>query len=142
MSVPALSKSTYKKIGKGMLERFFKRNWISPLAGVAFASVAVSGILMFFHIRIPGMRYMHELMGVLLAVAGTIHILLNWRPFTRYFRTKAAIFALIGGLILCLALMIAGAKYHSNQGRYRGGHGQAPAAAEQPRTQPGSLPSR
>jgi phosphatidylserine synthase len=116
-----------------MFERVFKRNWVSPLVAVAFVAVGVSGVLMFFHIRVPGMRYMHEWMGVVLAVAGAVHVLLNWRPFTIHFRSRAAVLAVIAAIVISGGLVFWGAKHNRRQGPPpRVETSQPAAAAEAP----------
>ncbi len=75
---------------------------------VTFIAVAVSGILMLAHIRNGGLHGLHQWAGVAMAVAGLVHLAVNWRAFLALFRYRRAIIA--GGLatILSVALFAAG----------------------------------
>ncbi len=97
----------------------FKKTWVSPLMALSFTVVGFSGVLMLFHLRLPGMKGMHEWMGVLMVVVGLVHVLLNWKQFLAYFKTRSALIALAVGVMASIALLFA-----SNGGDER--HGPPP----------------
>jgi len=100
-----------------MFSKAFQRTWVSPIVAVSFAVVGVSGILMLLHIRVMGMRDLHEWMGVMLVIAGAIHLLLNWKVFLGYFRKRSALVALAVAIVLSLGLVFAGAGEDPRGGR-------------------------
>lgn len=111
-----------------MLKDVFKRTWVSPLVAVSFAAVAISGVLMLFHVRATALHAVHEWMGVVLAIAGAVHLAINWRAFVGCFRQRAAVVAAVVALLLCLALMLAGlAAGPDHEGRGPGRHGERAA---------------
>ncbi len=71
-----------------MEHRMLKKSWVGPLTVAGFGLVAVSGVLMLFHAHrtLPGLKSMHEWMGLLFTVAAALHLALNWRAFLGYFR--------------------------------------------------------
>ena len=108
---------------------------ISPFVAVTFIGVSVTGILMLFHLNLPGMRSIHQWGGLLFVTAGVVHLTLNWQRFITYFKKSKAVWAAsIGILALALiALMVpqsqhgkgyhGGGKTRSNyyqQSAYRG----------------------
>lgn len=104
-----------------MIERFCKRNWLSPLVGVFFVAVGVSGTLMLFHIQSSSLRVMHEWIGLAFVVAATLHLLLNWRPLMTHCKTRQALIALTVGAVLCTGFLFAGAAHEGHGGN--GPHG-------------------
>ncbi len=102
-----------------------QKSWVSPITALSFAAVAVTGILMLLHVRIPGMKAVHDWMGVLLCVAGLIHLCLNGRVFLAYFRHRAALGAVAAGILLLLAALAVPGKAPNERGPRR-----APAASE------------
>ncbi|MBW6506106.1 MAG: hypothetical protein K0B00_05065 [Rhodobacteraceae bacterium] len=65
--------------------------------------MAVSGVLMFFHLGGALNTFAHEWAGWALVVGGLAHLTLNWRPFTGYLKRPVAaaimgVFAVILGL--------------------------------------------
>jgi hypothetical protein len=101
------------------------KKWLSPFTAVAFVAVALTGILMFFHFRLLAIHGVHEVMGLLFAFAGTLHLILNWRVFVNYFRAKLAVASVVAGVVLCLLLLLAGTLHegHERGGPERQDHG-------------------
>ena len=102
-----------------MENRFLQRTWLSPVMAVAFSSVAITGTLMLFHVKVPAMKELHEWMGLVLATAGALHLLVNWRTFWAYFAKRRALVALGAALLLGAVLLASGAT--SGPERFRGG---------------------
>ncbi|MBV7378966.1 DUF4405 domain-containing protein [Maritimibacter dapengensis] len=62
------------------------RPWATPLTVATSLVTLVSGALLFFHIS-PGLtRISHEWIGMLMIGAVGLHLALNWRAFTAYFK--------------------------------------------------------
>ena len=96
------------------------RAWLSPLTGLAFLVIGVTGILMFFHVRLPGMTLLHELGGVLFVIVAALHLRLNWRPLLAHCRQRRGRIALGAGATL-MALFLALGLGHEEEHRRHGG---------------------
>lgn len=108
------------------MSRHVQKSSLSPFMAVTFAAVAFTGILMLFHLRIPGVHSFHEWAGLIFTIAAAIHLSINWRVFTAYFKnSKAAIGVAIAILILALIALAAPQGNHGNgyQGGGRNGYG-------------------
>ncbi len=83
------------------------RPWLSPLTGLSFLVIGVTGILMFLHVRLPGTTVLHELGGILFVVVGGWHLKLNWRRLLAYCRQSRGRRALfLGAAIMALFLVL------------------------------------
>jgi hypothetical protein len=89
-----------------MLKRMIERSWVSPVTVFSFLVLATTGLLMLFHLRLPGVKGVHEWMGVVFAAAGLLHILLNCRPLLACLRRGSAAVALGVALALCVAALV------------------------------------
>ncbi len=90
-----------------------KIRWLAtPLIIGAGIFVATTGLLMFFVTADP-FRFAHEIVGVGFAAGIVLHILSNWRPFTRYFSQKSLGIIALGwvvGISLVAATAMRGAE--------------------------------
>lgn len=93
------------------------RNCLSPATALCFSLIALSGVLMFFHIRVPGIKVLHEILGLLFVVVGTWHVVLNWRAFCKCLGCRTAKVTLAVGLLLSIGLMTLGAGHDQHEGR-------------------------
>jgi hypothetical protein len=84
------------------------RVWLSPLTFLTFLVIGITGLLMLFHVRVPAVKVLHELVGIGFVIVGTVHLVLNWRVFFGYFRHNSARLSLGLGLLLCGALVVLG----------------------------------
>jgi len=66
------------------------RNWATPLTIGAFLLMAVTGILMFFHLDIGLNKEAHEWLGWAMVVGVLAHVMANWSGFARHFQHTAA----------------------------------------------------
>lgn len=92
--------------------------WLSPFIAVAFAIVAATGVLLFFHIKNGSLLALHEWFGWLLVVAGGVHVALNLRPLLGYLRRPAAWAATGVALALAAVLAIGGARHQAGHHRH------------------------
>jgi len=79
------------------------RIWATPLTIGSFLIMAVSGVLMFFHLNTGLNKLVHEWAGLVMIGAVVVHVVLNWRPFGTYFKRPVAQ-GLIGFCAVVLAL--------------------------------------
>jgi hypothetical protein len=72
-------------------EAFRMRSWAGPLTIGSFFVVAMTGILMFFHMKSGLMTHVHELTSWLFVIGAIAHIIVNWRYFLAYFRKPVGV---------------------------------------------------
>lgn len=101
---------------------FSARPYLSPFVTVAFAVIAVTGGLLFFHVKNGPIMALHEWFGWLFVVAGVVHALLNLRPLLAYLRRPAALVSLGVAAVLALLLAVGGARHEREHHR----HGDGP----------------
>ena len=75
------------------------RTWATPLTAGSFLVMAVSGVLLFFHIGPDLNEFIHEWAGWALLAGVTAHLVLNWRPFKAYFRRPVARILMAAGVV-------------------------------------------
>lgn len=93
-----------------------QRSWVSPFTAVTFAAVAITGLMMLFHIKSSGIHQLHQWGGLALIIFGAVHLFLNWQVFLSYFRTSKAIWGtLAGAMLLFLILVMAPANDHGGR---------------------------
>ena len=108
-----------------MSQNVLNRTWLSPITAVTFAAVAVTGVLMFFEVRSRMLHGLHEWVGVAFAVAGLLHLILNWRVFVAYFRRPVAVASVVVGVALCVVVAMFAALGEERE------HGHGPPSHEQ-----------
>jgi len=84
------------------------RQWLSPLVTVLFAAIALTGLLMSLELRAPGVKPLHEAAGIGFAAAGLAHLVSNWRSLLTYFRKPRGWVTLVAGVLVCVAVLLAG----------------------------------
>ncbi len=82
------------------------RSWATPLTVGAFLLIAVTGILMFFHLETGLSKVAHEWLGWLLVTGVAAHLWLNWRAFTTYFKRPAAVAIMGAGVVVLTASLL------------------------------------
>lgn len=107
----------------GSLQLSFLRQIATPLTIGAFVVMSITGILMFFHLNSGLNKLVHEWAGWAMVAGVLAHVVVNWRPFQRYFFNGIVGRSLIGlGVVVLAASFI---PVPGNQGR----GGPAPALA-------------
>lgn len=97
-----------------------QKSWLSPFVAVTCFAVALTGILLLFHLKFPGVYPIHKWGGLIFIIGGLIHLLLNWRLFVSYFKKSKAVWgAVIGALAMLLIAVAVPSKspkgiYHQN----------------------------
>ena len=74
-----------------------ERTWISPIMAGGFLLIAVTGVVLFFHVSTSFAKWSHEWLGMALIIFAIAHAILNWRPLKLQITTKigAALFILL-----------------------------------------------
>jgi hypothetical protein len=99
-----------------------QRAWLSPLTGITFVVVGLSGVLMLLHLRLPGMTMLHELSGLLFVIVGVWHLKLNWRALMAHCGQGRGRVALVVGAVLIVLFLALGIG-HDSEHDQRGQHG-------------------
>lgn len=101
-----------------MSRSVFKKTWLSPLVGVFFTAVGLSGVLMLFHAAPRFMHGMHEWIGLALVVTGVVHVILNWRVLLQYLKARSALISIgVGAALVALFLVLGLLKGDQHKGR-------------------------
>ncbi|MCB1514538.1 MAG: DUF4405 domain-containing protein [Hyphomicrobiaceae bacterium] len=79
------------------------REWATPLTIGSFLLMAVTGILMFFHLDMGLNKLAHEWLGWIMVAGVIAHAVANWGAFKRYFIASASGRAIIAAGVLVLA---------------------------------------
>lgn len=88
------------------LEHYMRlsREWATPITIGVFATMSVTGILMFFHLNTGLNKPVHEWAGMVMIAGVALHVAVNWRAFQNYFLSGILGRAIIGLGIAVLAL--------------------------------------
>lgn len=94
------------------------RKWATPLTTASFIVVAITGVLMFFHLDFGLIKPAHEWLSWLLVVGGIAHVIINWKPLVNYLAKPA------GKLIIVSVLVLGALSFLPIGGGEGGGKGQ------------------
>ena len=94
------------------------RSWSTPLIIATSMAVAISGVLMFFHIAKDMVESMHEWLGLLFVLAIVLHILNHWLSFSRYFVDKRAL--AVVAVVVAVAIGWVVVSGQADEGKSRG----------------------
>jgi hypothetical protein len=83
-----------------------QRDWITPLTLGSFGLIAVTGVLMFFHLDTGLNKTAHEWLGWLLLAAVIAHAAVNWLAFKRHLtHTRGRVVVGVSALVLALTFI-------------------------------------
>lgn len=82
------------------------RSFITPLITIIFLVVALSGLLMFFHIFDGYTEVAHEILGVIFVVFSVLHVILNWKALKIHFKKRVFILSTIVVAVISILLVI------------------------------------
>jgi len=82
------------------------REWATPLTIGAFALMAITGVLMFFHLDGELNKLAHEWLGWLMIFAVVLHVVVNWVAFKRYFTVSTK-----GRAVMAISAMVIAATF-------------------------------
>jgi hypothetical protein len=106
------------------------RRWLTPLLTGSFVLLAVTGVLLFFHLSSPLARASHEWPSWIFLVAAILHLVLNARPLLAALRPHLARATVAAFALVALAAIFTGGE-HSGPGG-AGRHHGPPGASESP----------
>lgn len=90
-----------------------------PALTLTFFIVALTGMMMMFHIGIGGIKPLHEWMSVLFLILCVVHLTINWKVFLAHLKKGPFIASAITIGLLSLLLLASGG---SRDGDGRHGH--------------------
>lgn len=64
------------------------RKWVTPLMAGGFLLIAVTGVVLFFHVSTSFAKWSHEWLGMALIAVAVAHLFMNWRPLKQQVKTK------------------------------------------------------
>ncbi|MDD3325318.1 MAG: DUF4405 domain-containing protein [Sulfurospirillaceae bacterium] len=82
------------------------RNILSAFLMVMFIVVSITGVMMYFKIRIFSAEALHIWLGFLFVGLSSMHLLKNWSAFCSYFKKRSTFLSLSAGIIICCAFII------------------------------------
>ena len=82
------------------------REWATPLTIGSFIISAVTGIVIFFHIRIGLVRPAHEWLSWFLVLGVILHVITNWTSIKRYFSIPISSSIITGFIILSVLVFV------------------------------------
>ncbi len=99
------------------------RSSLNPPLVLTFIVVAITGIMLMFHIEARGIKNLHEWMSIVFLVLCIVHLCINWKTFLVYLKNRAVLASVIGVCLLS-ALLISGAgdSGRGHHGSSRSGH--------------------
>jgi small-conductance mechanosensitive channel len=71
-----------------------------------FMVIAVSGIMLFFHVGEGLVKELHEWLGIAFVTAATLHVYRNWSSFKRYFQQRSLWAVLTLTVVVTLAFVV------------------------------------
>lgn len=82
------------------------RKYITPFITLVFLVVALSGLLMLFHLFDGYTEVMHESLGLVFVIFAIFHILVNWKSLKTHFGKKVFLPAAIAVAVVSTAFVI------------------------------------
>jgi len=82
------------------------RNILSALLSVVFVVVSITGILMYFKIRMFSIQTLHIWLGFAFALAGCLHLFKNWKGFLSYFKKRSTFLSIAFGIFVIIAFIV------------------------------------
>lgn len=87
------------------------RNYVTPFISLVFLVVAISGLLMLFHLFDGYTEVVHEILGLFFVVCAIFHIILNWKALKIHFKKGVFLPALFGVLTISAILIVSERMY-------------------------------
>jgi len=104
--------------------KIMEKSWLSPFLLITYLSTSITGLLMLFHIKAPGLYPIHNWGGIIFIVAGILHLIINWKMFLSYFnkkhlKYKAMIGMMVGLFLIAIIAINAPSNGHKGRNKYR-----------------------
>jgi hypothetical protein len=117
-----------------MRERPRLRTWLSPLLGLGFLTVGLSGLALLVGGAPHALREAHEWLGVFFVGAAVVHLVLNRRALLAGLGSRGAVAAVLVGAAAVASLVL----FVPRSAEGRGGHGSRARDGSERAAVPGS----
>lgn len=84
------------------MTRLFKREYATSLTAVTFLVIAISGVMMYFHLLDNYVKEMHEIIGLVFVGGVALHLSANWAAMKNYF--PKSVFRIMAAVMLIVAI--------------------------------------
>lgn len=64
------------------------RDYVTPFISLVFLIIALTGVLMFFHLFDGYTEVVHEFLGLFFVILAVFHIILNWKALKKHFKKR------------------------------------------------------
>ncbi len=91
-----------------MIKAMTDRPFLSPVVAFTFVPVALTGVLLLFHLHLPGMMSIHKWIGLGFTLFCIFHIAVNWKILVKYLNRKGARSALVLAVVLTVVCGVFG----------------------------------
>lgn len=91
-----------------------KREIATSFTTLTFLVIAISGVMMFFHIFGMEVTALHNILGLVFVVAGVSHVIMNFKAMKNYFSKKIFISASLIVTIISAGLIYASSTQGKN----------------------------
>ncbi len=82
------------------------RNILSALLTVMFVVVSITGVMMFFKIRMFSSETLHIWLGFAFVAISCLHLLKNWSAFLSYFKKRSTLLSILFGFFVILSFVV------------------------------------
>jgi hypothetical protein len=82
------------------------RNFVTPSITLVFLVVALTGVLMFFHLFDGYTEVVHEILGLFFVILTVFHIVLNWKALKIHFKKGVFIPAALAVAVVSILLIV------------------------------------
>lgn len=87
-----------------------------PALSMTFLIVALTGMMMLFHLGLGGIKPLHEWMSVIFLILCVVHLAINWKAFLVHLKKGPIIASAITVCLLSILLLAGGS--HDQGGRH------------------------
>jgi len=91
-----------------MNHSFLQKTFLSPFLFGLFLAVAVTGVLMFFHVKNGPIVVVHEWVSIVFVVVAVLHLVINLTQLAAYFKLGRAWAALTVAAAIAAIFVVAG----------------------------------
>jgi len=89
-----------------MRNRFFARDLATSLTTFLFLVIAISGIMMFFHLFDKYVKELHEILGLAFVTVVLFHVFYNFQSMKSYFFKKVFLLSALSVLVVSLGFVL------------------------------------
>lgn len=82
------------------------RNVLSAFLSIMFAVVSITGVMMYFKIRVLSSEALHIWLGFAFVAISCLHLFKNWSGFLSYFKKRSTVLSLLFGVVVILAFVV------------------------------------